>query len=360
MSDDAARVKRRILLYASSGGAHGGVEAFVAALFHQLRQEGEFEVKVLLKVRGDCLLEQSLFDLFARDGIRPEIFRLNLAALAVAVWQSDLVHGNYPAGYLGLICGIFRKPWVLTVHNWKRTKVGVIGWLEDLCLHGARRRWYNSGFVAGTWERGSRRVGSAVVPTVSDLPDLWIAPEERKGFVFAARWVPGKGLEELIEAYALADLDREEHPLVLLGDGLLRGRANDLLQRFGAAGITTPGFLTGEAKTRCIARARWMVAPTQSREELGLTPIEARCCGVPSIVTRDGGLPEAAGDAGIVIARASISDLRDSLLVAARMSPGAYAERARIAKESLASYLKPLSFYAGEYRDILHSSSTAA
>ena len=346
-------MKGRILLFASSGGTFGGVEEFNLTLLQHLRQNPDLEVRLLLKIRRGCRLEKSLCDLFAQHRVRLKFFHSNYAVFASAVAWADLVHGNFPAAYLGLICRLLGKPWVLTVHNWKRVKTGLLAGLEDLSHRGAKRRWYDSEFVARTWQNGPALMSGEVVPAVSDFPDGWVAPEERRGFIFAARWIENKGLEELIEAYATADLDRSKHPLMLLGDGPLRARAHGLIQQFGMEGISTPGFVPKEEKNDRISRSRWLVAPAKTLEDLGLTPIEARNCGVPSIVTRDGGLPEAAGPAGIVVEPGDVRQLREALQTAAAMPPEAYAARAALAKDSLATYLKPLSFYEGEYEKVL-------
>lgn len=348
-----AGVKKRILLYASTGGSFGGVEEFVMTLARYLKGRGEFEVKLLLKVRRGCSLQQSLRDLIAEHGVELRLFRSNFAVFLSAVAWADVVHANFPAAYLGPVCRALGKPYVLTVHNWLREKTSWKARLEHRCLLGAKRRWYDSAFVAGNWQDPRGLPGGEVVPAVSDFPTTSVAPEARKGFVFAARWIENKGLEELIEAYATADLDREKHPLVLLGDGPRRARAEELLRQFGSAGITMPGFVTIQAKNGFISRARWLVAPAKTLEDLGLTPIEARSCGVPSIVTRDGGLPEAAGEAGMIVQPGNVAELREALQTAAAMPAETYAARARLAKDSLPTYLKPLSFYEEEYRQVL-------
>ncbi|MEJ7703274.1 MAG: hypothetical protein WKF47_06290 [Geodermatophilaceae bacterium] len=68
----------------------------------------------------------------------------------------------------------------------------------------ADARWYNSDFVRRTWEGEAKRAGSRKVPTVSRLPEGWTPPEQRRGFVFIGRWIANKGIDTLVDAYALA------------------------------------------------------------------------------------------------------------------------------------------------------------
>ena len=118
---------------------------------------------------------------------------------------------------------------------------------------------------------------------------------QRKGFLFMGRWIPNKGIEHLVQAYAKAQLDPVQWPLTLLGTGPLKEEVDALIKKLAVKGIESPGFLTGKDKAARMAARCWLVAPSNTLEDLGLTPIEARKAGVPVIVTRDGGLPEAVG-----------------------------------------------------------------
>src|SRR5205814_3804862 len=104
-----------------------------------------------------------------------------------------------------------------------------------------------------------------------------------------------KGIETLVNAYAQADLDRGAWPLVLLGDGPLRAKIEALVKTHHLSSIQMPGFVDELTKTSYMKNARWIVVPPHTNEDLGLTALESRNLGVPCIITRDGGLPEAGG-----------------------------------------------------------------
>jgi glycosyltransferase involved in cell wall biosynthesis len=91
------------------------------------------------------------------------------------------------------------------------------------------------------------------------------------------------------------------------------------------------------------------VAPARTREDLGLTPIEARSVGVPVIVTRDGGLPEAGGDAALIVEPGNIEQLAAALKQAAAMNEAEYGERAERGRETLKQFLRPMKFYRESY-----------
>ena len=102
-----------------------------------------------------------------------------------------------------------------------------------------------------------------------------------------------------------------------------------------------------------MAAACWLVAPANTKEDMGLTPIEARHLGVPAIVTRDGGLPEAGGPAALLCEPGNVADLRHALEVAAGMGEEEYGRRSHEAKSSLQQYLRPMGDYLRIYGELL-------
>jgi glycosyltransferase involved in cell wall biosynthesis len=101
--------------------------------------------------------------------------------------------------------------------------------LYRLGLRIAHRRWYISKFVARTWEGEKLHPHSAVVPATSELPSIGKEPRLRQGFLFIARWVPKKGLEELVMAYDSAEIAHKKHPLTLVGDGPLKPKITEMI-----------------------------------------------------------------------------------------------------------------------------------
>jgi glycosyltransferase involved in cell wall biosynthesis len=94
--------------------------------------------------------------------------------------------------------------------------------------------------------------------------------------------------------------------------------------------------------------------PPNAHEGFGLTAVEARNLGVPCIITRDGGLPEAGGRQALVCEPNDPRSLADLLQQAAAMSENEYAERATRTRKELATELEPMEFYAQAYRRLAH------
>jgi glycosyltransferase involved in cell wall biosynthesis len=129
-----------------------------------------------------------------------------------------------------------------------------------------------------------------------------------------------------------------------------------LIETLGVKGVEMPGFIDDQAKAVRLASARWLVAPAKTREDLGLTPIEARSVGVPVIVTRDGGLPEAGGNAALIVEPGNIEELTGALKKAAAMNEKEYAERAERGRETLKDFLRPMDFYRQSYKALVGES----
>lgn len=346
----------RILLAAPTFGVHGGIEAFVLALADWLVRNTTHEVRVCFKLVGGC---KPTAQLESRcRGLNLDFLfvgRGSLTLLRCLAW-SDVVHGNNCSPDIVVPAKLLGKPVVLTVHNWFRGNSGMQNRLWLLCNRIVERRLYNSTFVWKTWEPAKRLQGSELMPTVSHLPKQQAAFEQRAGFCFVARLIANKGMEQLVEAYERADLDKQLWPLTIAGDGPLRQWLKDRIAERQILGIRTLGFIPEEDKYQLIAHSKWLVAPANTREDMGLTPIEARSVAVPAIVTRDGGLPESAGESALLCEPGDVQGLTNVLEYAAAMSESEYRRRAESAKQSLQGYLRPLSEYPQIYTAVTHQS----
>ena len=113
---------------------------------------------------------------------------------------------------------------------------------------------------------------------------------ERKGFLFIGRFVPNKGIRVLLKAYQKISPDPDSWPLTLIGDGPIREEVENMISANKISGVNLTGFVS-EQERKCYTReAKWMITPPHTKEDLGLTPLEARSVGVPCIASTDGGI----------------------------------------------------------------------
>ncbi len=342
----------RVLIATPTQGRHGGLEAFVLALAESLTQAPGFSPRICFKlVRGATFSEE----LRARcEKIKAPFVVVPRASreLWVNLRWAHVVHGQNPSPDVAFGARLLGRSLMLTMINHRSEGHSLHARLWDWAARTARARCYISDFVRQTWEPGGLRTGSQVMPAVSHLPPPSPVAWARVGFFFIGRWIANKGLEELLEAYATAKLDHERWPLTLAGDGPLRPWVEKFVAEHPLPTVRLAGFISDEEKFLRYARTKWNVAPPHTREDLGLTPIEARHLAVPSIITRDGGLPEAAGPEALVAEPGDVASLRARLEEAAAMPEDEYRRRSLASQRQLPDFLRPLSDYHRLYRQL--------
>ena len=343
----------RVLIVSPCQGGYGGIEAFILAVAAAVRREPDFEVRICLKRTKGAKLQPNLKTMLKGE----DVILCDRADrdLVEAIRWADLVHLQNASPDVAFLAKVFRKPLVLTIHNYMAKGFTLHRFLWRVSAWLADERWYNSQFVWNTWEPQIKRKGSRKVPTTSVLPEGWTPPAERRGFAFIGRWIANKGIDTLLDAYAMAQLEREKWPLILMGDGPLRSLIEYAIKKRGVTGIEVLGFIDPATKTERMKNARWMVVPPNTMEDFGLTAVEARNLGVPCIITRDGGLSEAGGRQALICEPNDPPALAKLLEQAAAMSEAEYVERATRTREELASELEPIEFYAREFRRIVAS-----
>lgn len=335
-------------------GTYGGIEAFVLAVADAVRREPDFDVRVCFKKVRGFALHPNLANMLRHESVM-FVDRAG-RELADAIRWADIVHLQNASPDVVALAKFYGKRVVLTIHNYMGRELSLHRLLWRVSARWADARWYNSNFVWNTWESRKRR-GSRKVPTTSKLPQGWTPPGERQGFVFIGRWIANKGIETLVDAYTQANLDRAVWPLLLMGDGPLRPAIQAKIDSQQIGGISVEGFVDETTKAKRMQKARWVVVPPNTHEDFGLTAVEARNLGVPCLITRDGGLPEAGGRQALVCEPGDARGLANLLEQASRMNEIEYAERATRTREELAHELEPMDFYAGAYRRILRGES---
>lgn len=342
-----------VLIVSPSFGTFGGCEAFIFRLAEEIVDHDYHATLCFKRVEGEFALDETLKEYIETTPARVVFVDRASQALYDEIRAADLVHCQNPSIDVALMAKWAGTPLVMTIHGWLRERWTPRGLAARLARRLTDRRWYNSDFVWSKWEPHGRSATSGKLPIVSNLPTGMVPPNERKGFVFAARWIENKGLEVLLQAYAQADLDRRKWPLILLGDGPLRPQIEAMICEDEISGVDIRGFVDNATRNDVIRHARWMVTPPHTDEDLGLTPIEARHVGVPCIITRDGGLPEAGGAHALVCEPRDVDGLCQRLEEAAAMDAGTYNALAEATRKELLDYLQPMSLYIDHYHAVV-------
>lgn len=341
--------KIRLLIIGSSQGVYGGIEAFMMTIAKNAKEWPEFSVKLCYKLKKGIQPDKQL-SLMAKNSTDSVHYveKGSKDLIDLIKWAQVMHIQNAPPDIV--IPGfIFGKSMYLTVHNRKMSESGIYNSIWSFCMRLSKERWYNSNFVMKSWEGNSVSNNSYCIPTVCNLPSLKVEPSMRKGFLFMGRWIDNKGIEELLLAYSRSEIDKSKWPLTILGNGPIKDKIFKMVQELNLETVLFPGFVTDDEKEVLISQAKWMVAPANTKEDLGLTPIEARSVGVPSIVSNDGGLPESGGPSALIVIPGDIDSLKEKLKEATEMSEEEYIKRSRLAEDSLKDFLKPIDFYRRKF-----------
>jgi len=150
-----------------------------------------------------------------------------------------------------------------------------------------------------------------------DLQRFRPGPGGPDTILFVGRLVEKKGVETLLEAFAIARRDRPEASLVVIGDGPLRPR----LERLAGESVRFLGAQPPEAVGEWMRRATLLAVPSVTArdgdaEGLPNVVVEAAASALPVVGTAHSGIPEAIveGETGFIIPE------RDAGALAARLA----------------------------------------
>jgi glycosyltransferase involved in cell wall biosynthesis len=157
-----------------------------------------------------------------------------------------------------------------------------------------------------------------VLPNGVPLPDLaQRRAEERPRIVFLGNMSRGKGIYDLLHAFARVAHRFPEARLICAGGGSIVA-ARAMAARFDLAGrVDFPGWLDAEQKRRLLSTASLFVLPSYA-EGLPMALLEAMSWGLPVIATPVGGVPQVVQHEanGLLVAPGNIQQLAAALATA--------------------------------------------
>jgi len=134
----------------------------------------------------------------------------------------------------------------------------------------------------------------------------------RRFFLYLGTLEPRKNLNRLLDAFVTADLG-DSHLILVGGKGWLY---QELFARVKSLGleerVTFAGFAPGEDLPLWYNAATAFVYPSKY-EGFGIPPLEAMACGAPVITSNAASLPEAVGDAGLMVDAEDVSALAQAM-----------------------------------------------
>ena len=135
-------------------------------------------------------------------------------------------------------------------------------------------------------------------------------------FVFVGRLVNEKGVETLLKALAVLRSRPEgaRATLLIVGDGPLREPLQVLAKGLSVENaVRFAGSLRGEALLQAMASAPVGVVPSAYEEPMGGVALELIASGRSVIVSRNGGMAECVGAAGVTFENGNADDLAEKM-----------------------------------------------
>jgi glycosyltransferase involved in cell wall biosynthesis len=100
------------------------------------------------------------------------------------------------------------------------------------------------------------------------------------------------GLENLVEAMAIVEKEREDVQLIIGGRGELEDKLKKQINRLGLQRTTLEGFIGESDLPKYYQASDLFIMPSSTMEGFGLSTIEAMACGTPVLGTPVGGTRE--------------------------------------------------------------------
>jgi len=279
----------------------GGIETVSALLADQFHRAGH---------------EVTLVTQTAAEGRDPEPFTLlrqpSAAQLTRAVRQCDVVLHNNISLRLAWPLLAWRRPWVVAHHTWipRQGPGAKAGWLK--------RQAMALGTQIAVSDAVAQDLGmpSQVIPNPYDPALFRCLPgvERSRELAFVGRLVSDKGLNLLIQALVLMRQQGKAPRVSIIGSGPDEALLQQRVRELGlTAQVRFAGRLVGPALVRALNAHRAVVVPSVWEEPFGLVALEAQACGCVPVVARSGGLPQAAGPAGVLFRKGDPVALADTL-----------------------------------------------
>ena len=313
----------------------GGIEEVGSILAREFTRRGH-EVIVVTQTPGQTPWQTP----GQARGVEPFPFAVKraprMAELPGLTRWSDIVFHNNVSLRTAWPLALVRRPWVVAHHTWIARPNGRRAAVDHVKLRAIRGAINIAVSSAIASKLG---VEPLIIPNPyrDDLFRITGEPARDRDVIFLGRLVSDKGAGVLIDALMMLE-DRSVRTTIV-GEGperdVLEARARQL-----GVDVTFAGAKRGNELVAMLNQHRLLVVPSRWEEPFGLVVLEAMACGCVPLVARSGGLPEAAGDAGVTFEKENARALAErlgqllndeSLLADLRLRAPAHLERHRAA-----------------------------
>lgn len=226
--------------------------------------------------------------------------------------EIDVLHTHWivPQGLIGAVCGrLLHLPHVLSVHGTDvnlAAKSRVLGWVTKFVTQNCDKILTNSTYTRKILLSidPSLEDKIEVIPMGVDVEKFRSAQSEnhrqRPGVttvLYIGRLIDWKGLEYLIEAFAIVSRQVPGVKLVIGGEGPEEVRLRQQVKRLGLdESVLFAGLIESQDLSTYYREAAVFVLPSVQiegqTEGLGVVLLEAMACGTPVVGSNVGGIPD--------------------------------------------------------------------
>lgn len=274
----------------------GGIEVNSEILATQFQQMGHSVTLVTWTPdRGD---RDFSFKVVRNPGIS-QLFALHR--------KVNVVFENNPCLRLAWPSLFFGSTSVIALRTWVARNDGEIAWQDRLKINWIKKADAVIAVSKAVADSGPNETQVIGNPYRNKLFRSTQRNRENLSFAFLGRLVSSKGCEIALEAFAILFEKQKKEGLRLptlkiIGDGELRNQLEMQANEFGIGGaVTFTGFLQGEELVAELNKNAYLLVPSLIIEAFGNVALEGMACGCLPIVSETGGLPDAVGEAGVVV-----------------------------------------------------------
>jgi glycosyltransferase involved in cell wall biosynthesis len=209
-----------------------------------------------------------------------------------------------------------RKPFVVVHHTPLARPEGYKVWRDRLKRSLLWRPYCLSvsNYLAATIPTPSKIIHNPYAETIfRRMPEI----ERNSDLLFVGRLVTAKGVDVLLCAFQSVLKHRPLSVLSIVGNGPEEKALRDLAKSLGFdRNIRFLGPRQGVELAKLMNQHQILVIPSRSKppEALSVVPVEGIACGCVPVASRQGGLPEAVGAAGVLCEEGNCDALAQTLL----------------------------------------------
>jgi len=280
--------------------------------------------------------------LFSYPVVRQPSFRKRIALIR----QADIVYSNGASVALFFYAKLLGKPFVWTHGGYQLTCIDGLGWdngtASPLSPKASVRYYLKKKGLLFTLKEAAklyvrRIIGSMVHKNIaatqwiayrqplkkqvviynpfplSRFKNAVVTTSDKYDFLYVGRLVSEKGVATLLKAFKLlTDIENyRQKTLLIVGDGTWRNQLESLAASLQIDNrVKFVGRQTGDELLSYISKAEIAIVPSEWEEPMGGVALELMAAGKVLIVSKNGGLAECIGDAGLTFENGN----EDSLL----------------------------------------------